>query len=54
MSCQEVQQICAKLYQDGMYPSEARVSQLMTKPGYLMYKQVRTILLQQAQNHVPV
>ncbi|WP_353932213.1 hypothetical protein WJM97_06410 [Okeanomitos corallinicola TIOX110] len=52
-SCREVQQICAKLYHDGVYPSEARVSKLMTKPGYLRYKQVRT-MLQQAQSHFSV
>jgi hypothetical protein len=52
-SCQEVQQISAKLCNDGIYPSETRVSQVMTKPGYFRYKQVRATL-QQAQKNFSV
>ncbi|MEC4813049.1 MAG: TniQ family protein [Scytonema sp. PMC 1069.18] len=43
-SCEEVQQIVLKLHHQAEYPSEARVSELMTNPGYLRYKQVRATL----------
>ncbi|MBE9052414.1 hypothetical protein IQ243_18675 [Nostocales cyanobacterium LEGE 11386] len=43
-SCQEVQQIAFQLYNKGIYPSEARVAELITMPGYLRYKQVRAVL----------
>lgn len=33
-SCQEVQQIALELLHRGVHPSEARVSELMSKPGY--------------------
>ncbi|QLE40452.1 hypothetical protein FD723_08285 [Nostoc sp. C052] len=43
-SCREVKQIVLKLYNQGEYPSESRVSEIMTHPGYLRYKQVRAAL----------
>ncbi|BAY33523.1 TetR family transcriptional regulator [Nostoc carneum NIES-2107] len=43
-SCREVKQIVLKLHHQGEYPSEARVSEIMTNPGYLRYKQVRAAL----------
>ncbi|WP_445633956.1 Helix-turn-helix domain-containing protein [Nostoc sp. DSM 114161] len=43
-SCREVKQIVLKLHNQGEYPSEARVSEIMTHPGYLRYKQVRAAL----------
>ena len=43
-SCKEVKQIVLKLHNQGEYPSEARVSKIMTHPGYLRYKQVRAAL----------
>ncbi len=43
-SCIEVKQIVINLHNQGEYPSEARVSKIMTHPGYLRYKQVRTAL----------
>lgn len=43
-SCREVQQIVINLHNQGEYPSEARVSKIMTHPGYLRYKQVRAAL----------
>ncbi|HEY9611241.1 helix-turn-helix domain-containing protein [Allocoleopsis sp.] len=47
-SCQEVQQIALELLNRGVQPSEARVSELMSKPGYLRYQAVRAAL-QEAQ-----
>jgi transcriptional regulator with XRE-family HTH domain len=43
-SCNEVKQAVLKLYSEGLYPSEGRVSQLISKPGYLRYKQVRAAI----------
>ncbi len=43
-SCREVRQIVLKLHNQGEYPSETRVSETMTHPGYLRYKQVRAAL----------
>ena len=43
-SCDEVQQIVLKLHNQAEYPTEARVSKLMTNPGYLRYKPVRAAL----------
>ncbi|WP_181280551.1 TniQ family protein [Aphanothece hegewaldii] len=40
-SCKEVQQVVIKLYQEGEYPTEARVSKLISRPGFLRYKKVR-------------
>jgi transcriptional regulator with XRE-family HTH domain len=48
-SCQEVQQIALELLNRGVHPSEARVSELMSKPGYFRYEAVRTAL-QEAQS----
>ena len=47
-SCQEVQQIALELLHRGVHPSEARVSELMSKPGYFRYREVRAAL-QEAQ-----
>lgn len=44
--CQQVKAIVVQLYQDGEYPSEARVSSLLSKPGYFRYQQVRSALKQ--------
>lgn len=43
-SCQEVKQAVSILIQKGEYPSEARVSQLISQPGNFRYKQVRMAL----------
>ena len=43
-SCREVKQAVLKLYSEGLYPSEERVAQLISKPGYLRYKQVRATI----------
>ncbi|MBD2447389.1 TniQ family protein [Nostoc sp. FACHB-152] len=43
-SCQKVREAALKLYENGEYPSEARVSELISKPGFLRYKQVRAAL----------
>ena len=43
-SCQEVRQAVSTLIQRGEYPSEARVSQLISQPGYFRYKKVRMAL----------
>ncbi len=41
---EEVQQVVLRLNAQGVYPSEARVSHFLTKPGYLRYKKIRTVL----------
>ncbi|HEY9696296.1 MAG TPA: TniQ family protein [Trichocoleus sp.] len=43
-SREEVRQAVIKLYNEGLYPSEERVSQLVSRPGYLRYKQVRAAI----------
>jgi transcriptional regulator with XRE-family HTH domain len=42
--CQEVRQATLHLHRHGEYPTEARVSELLTKPGCLRYKKVRAAL----------
>ncbi len=42
--CDEVQKVTVYLYNSGIYPTEARISQLISKPGYLRYKKVIPIL----------
>ncbi|WP_088892412.1 TniQ family protein [Leptolyngbya ohadii] len=42
--CEEVRQVVHRLHREGTYPSEARVSQHLTKPGYLRNKRVRSVL----------
>ncbi|HEY9771306.1 MAG TPA: hypothetical protein V6C71_22905 [Coleofasciculaceae cyanobacterium] len=42
--CQEVKQAVALLHRKGEYPSEARVSKLISQPGYFRYKKVRMAL----------
>jgi hypothetical protein len=42
--CAQVQQIVAQLHREGQYPSESRVAQLMDKPNFLRYAQVRSVL----------
>ncbi|MEM7590649.1 MAG: TniQ family protein [Cyanobacteria bacterium P01_A01_bin.83] len=49
-SCQEVRQAVSTLIQRGEYPSEARVSQLISQPGYFRYKKVRIALKQAISN----
>lgn len=44
--CQEVEQAVRSLHQVGEYPSEARVSTLISQPGYFRYKEVRRFLNQ--------
>ncbi len=43
-ACAEVCRVVLELQSESIYPSEARVSERMNKPGYLRYKQVRTAL----------
>ncbi|MDJ0571063.1 MAG: TniQ family protein [Pleurocapsa sp. MO_192.B19] len=43
-SCREVKQAVFTLVRKGEYPSEARVSQLISQPGNFRYKQVRMAL----------
>jgi DNA-binding XRE family transcriptional regulator len=45
-SCREVEHAVRNLYLAGEYPSEARVSQLISQPGYFRYRQVRKSLNQ--------
>jgi transcriptional regulator with XRE-family HTH domain len=42
--CSQVEQIVAQLHSQGQYPSESRVAQLMDKPNFLRYEQVRSVL----------
>lgn len=44
ISCREVRQAVFTLIKRGEYPSEARVSQLITKPGNFRYKKVKMAL----------
>ena len=44
--CEEVRQAVSVLHQKGEYPSEARVSRLISQPGYFRYKKVRMALKQ--------
>lgn len=39
--CSEVKEIVLSLNTQGVYPTEARVSELMANPGFFRYKQVR-------------
>ncbi|MBE8969349.1 TniQ family protein [Nostocales cyanobacterium LEGE 12452] len=43
-SCKEVRLIALNLQSQGVYPSENRVEEHMTMPGYLRYETVRTTL----------
>jgi DNA-binding XRE family transcriptional regulator len=43
-SREEVRQAILKLCREGVYPSEGRVAQLISRPGYLRYKQVRAAI----------
>jgi len=43
-SRQEVKLAVTKLYNQNLYPSESRVSKLLTKPGFLRYKEVREVI----------
>ncbi|MBD2089121.1 TniQ family protein [Microcoleus sp. FACHB-1515] len=43
-SLEEVKQTVLELYNAGLYPSEGRVAQMMSRPGYLRYKQVRAAI----------
>lgn len=42
--CQEVKQAAIDLYQKGIYPTEASVSKIISRPGFFRYKQVRDAL----------
>lgn len=44
--CGEVKAATQTLHQNGEYPTESRVAQLLSHPGYLRYKQVRSVLRQ--------
>ena len=43
-ACAEVCRVVLELESESIYPSEARVSERMNKPGYLRYKKVRAAL----------
>ena len=43
--CEEVQKAVTTLYNQGEYPTEARVSQMISRPGFLRYKRVRDRLI---------
>ncbi len=43
-ACKEVHRVVLELHAESIYPSEARVSERMNKPGYLRYKKVRAVL----------
>ena len=43
-SCQQVRQAVNKLDAEGIYPSEARVSELLSQPGCFRDKEVRAAL----------
>jgi transcriptional regulator with XRE-family HTH domain len=39
--CREVRQAVVELHTKGVYPSEARIAELLTRPGFLRYTEVR-------------
>ncbi len=43
--CEEVKQTAIDLYKEGIYPTEAKVSEIISRPGFFRYKQVRDALL---------
>ncbi|PSB31019.1 TniQ family protein [Stenomitos frigidus] len=42
--CQEVRQAILELHEKGVYPSEGRIAELLTRPGFLRYKEARKAL----------
>ncbi|HEY9626115.1 MAG TPA: hypothetical protein V6C84_02330 [Coleofasciculaceae cyanobacterium] len=42
--CQEVRQAVVKLHHEGLVPSEGRVTEFLSRPGYLRYEIVRVAL----------
>ncbi|XHX79319.1 MAG: hypothetical protein RBJ76_05135 [Stenomitos frigidus ULC029] len=48
--CKEVRQVVLQLHDQGIYPSEARVSQYLARPGHLRYKKVRAVLQETREN----
>lgn len=42
--CQEVRQAILELHEKGVYPSEGRIAELLTRPGLLRYKEARKAL----------
>ncbi|MBD2536435.1 TniQ family protein [Nostoc flagelliforme FACHB-838] len=42
--CKEIREITVKLHNQNEYPTEARVSALMSRPGFFRYKKVRSAL----------
>lgn len=42
--CEEVQQVVKKLHNQGVYPSEANVSKILTRPGCFRDREVRAAL----------
>jgi hypothetical protein len=42
--CEEVKQAVRQVHTEGIYPSEATISRLLTKPGCFRDKQVRAAL----------
>lgn len=48
--CKEVHEAVLQLHSQGIYPSEARVSEHLTKPGHLRYKKVRAVLQETRKN----
>ena len=42
--CQEVRLVAFELHNQGKYPTESAVSELVSKPGYFRHKKVRLAL----------
>ncbi|MBD2004479.1 MULTISPECIES: hypothetical protein [Cyanophyceae] len=48
--CQEIKEAIVSLQQSGEYPSESRVCELISNPGYFRYQQVRLLYKQELQS----
>lgn len=48
--CQEIKEAIASLQQLGEYPTESRVCELISNPGYFRYKKVRLLYKQELQS----
>lgn len=48
--CQEIKEAIASLQQSGEYPSESRVCELISNPGYFRYQKVRLLYKQEIQS----
>ncbi len=48
--CQEIKEAIVSLQHSGEYPTESRVSELISNPGYFRYKKVRLLYKKEVQS----